>query len=164
MRLKTSSRRERPAVSRSMHVHHTAAQSAPAEQVGRSRWSVWSHGRAARKLRLTGSPCELAVKLPFTARSQLDRNLLTYVPYGSAVSPVCTLEPVKSDSILGRAVEIRSVAGIVYSGIVKSVRPDEELGELFELSSERSAEYRRLVYVADRLAQIRDLEDVEEAS
>jgi hypothetical protein len=69
-----------------------------------------------------------------------------------------------SDSILGRAVEIRSVAGIVYSGIVRSVRPDGEFGELFELGSARSADYRRLVYVADRLAQIRDLEDAEEAS
>jgi hypothetical protein len=119
-------------------------------------------GRA--QVTLTDAPCGLAVKLPFTARSQLDRNLFTYAPCGSAVSPVCSVEPVMSDAILGRAVEIRSVAGIVYSGIVKSVRPDGELGELFELSSERSAEYRRLVYVADRLAQIRDLEDTEEAS
>ena len=164
MRLKTSSRREQPAVSRSKHLHHTPAQSAPAEHEGGSRWSVWSHGRAARKLHLTDAPGGLAVKLSFTARSQLHCNLFSYAPHGSAVSLVCSVEPVRSDSILGRAVEIRSVAGIVYSGIVRSVRPDGELGELFELGSARSADYRRLVYVADRLAQIRDLEDAEEAS
>jgi hypothetical protein len=32
------------------------------------------------------------------------------------------------------------------------------MGELFELHSAQSAEYRRLVYVTDRRAQIRHLE------
>jgi hypothetical protein len=63
-----------------------------------------------------------------------------------------------SDSIIGRNVEIRSTGGIVYRGIVKSVRTDAEMGELFELHSAQSAEYRRLVYVTDRRAQIRHLE------
>jgi hypothetical protein len=66
--------------------------------------------------------------------------------------------------MIGRNVQIRSAAGILYHGIVRSIRPDEELGELFELASARIADYRRLVYVTDRLAQIRELEDTEEAS
>ena len=69
-----------------------------------------------------------------------------------------------SDPMIGRNVEIRSVAGILYRGIVRSIRPDEELGELFELASARTADYRRLVYVTDRLAQIREVEDSEVAS
>jgi hypothetical protein len=66
--------------------------------------------------------------------------------------------------MIGRSVEIRSTAGIVYQGVVRSIRPDDELGELFELASARIADYRRLVYVTDRLAQIREIEDDEVAS
>jgi hypothetical protein len=69
-----------------------------------------------------------------------------------------------SDSIIGRSVEIRSTGGIVYRGIVRSVRADAQRGELFELSSARIAGYRRLVYVTDRRAQISDLERAAEPS
>jgi hypothetical protein len=66
--------------------------------------------------------------------------------------------------MIGRHVEICSNAGIFYRGVVRSIRTDDELGELFELSSPRIAEYRRLVFVTDRLAQIRDIEESEAAS
>jgi hypothetical protein len=47
---------------------------------------------------------------------------------------------------------------MLYSGTVLSIRPDAELGELFELGSDDDPGYRRLVYVADRQAQIGDLD------
>jgi len=60
--------------------------------------------------------------------------------------------------MIGRDVEIRSAAGIRYRGIVRSIRAGDVLGELVELGSTRVADYRRLVYVSDRRAQIRPLE------
>jgi hypothetical protein len=60
--------------------------------------------------------------------------------------------------MIGRRVVIHSTAGMLYSGTVLSIRPDAELGELFELGSDDDPGYRRLVYVADRQAQIGDLD------
>lgn len=64
------------------------------------------------------------------------------------------------DPLLGRAVEIRSTAGIPYRGIVLSIRESGELGELFELGSHDSSTYRRLVHVSDRARQIVESGDV----
>jgi hypothetical protein len=64
---------------------------------------------------------------------------------------------VKHDLILGRAVQIRSNAGIVYRGIVRAIRDGDELGELFELGSAEDRDYRRLVYVTDRAAQVQEI-------
>ena len=61
--------------------------------------------------------------------------------------------------MIGRNVEIRSAAGMVYRGIIKTIREAGELGELFELRSPKDAEYQRLVYVTERLAQIRTIEE-----
>ena len=61
------------------------------------------------------------------------------------------------DPILGCLVEIRSLAGIAYRGVVRSIRPGDEFGELFVLGSDENAEYQRLVYVVDRAVQIRAL-------
>jgi hypothetical protein len=74
------------------------------------------------------------------------------------VNPRPEVPFVTADAMIGRSVEIRSTAGILYHGIVRSIRLDTELGELFELCSARTADYRRLVYVTDRLAQIREVE------
>lgn len=63
----------------------------------------------------------------------------------------------KHDPILGRAVEIRSSGGIVYRGIVRAIRDDQELGELFELGSAEDRDYQRLVYVTDRVAQVQEI-------
>lgn len=60
--------------------------------------------------------------------------------------------------MIGRSVEIRSIAGIAYHGIVRAIRDGGELGELFEIGSEENSEYRRLVFVTDRQAQIQDME------
>ena len=51
--------------------------------------------------------------------------------------------------MIGRSVEVRSVAGILYSGIVRSIRPDEGLGEVFELGKIDNPEYQRFVHVVD---------------
>jgi hypothetical protein len=64
-----------------------------------------------------------------------------------------------SDPLLGRRVEIGSVAGIRYRGVVRSIRDAGELGELFELGSDQDASYQRFVYVVDRLVQVDLLED-----
>lgn len=61
--------------------------------------------------------------------------------------------------MIGRRVEITSTGGIVYWGVVRAIRPAAELGELFELGSEDPG-YRRLVYVSDRTAQIREIPEV----
>jgi hypothetical protein len=63
-----------------------------------------------------------------------------------------------NDPMLGRHVEIRSVNGMAYSGVVDTIRDGGELGELFELGSRQDPRYRRLVYVVDRLVQIRHLD------
>ena len=65
--------------------------------------------------------------------------------------------PVKPDPMMGRHVEIRSAAGIVYRGVVKAIRDGGELGELFELGSPSDADYQRLVHVSDRFAQIAEV-------
>jgi hypothetical protein len=62
------------------------------------------------------------------------------------------------DPIIGCLVEIRSVAGIAYRGVVRSIRPDKGLGEIFELGSEVRADYQRLVHVVDRSVQIRRID------
>jgi hypothetical protein len=62
------------------------------------------------------------------------------------------------DAMLGRSVEIRSVAGIDYAGVVRSIRAVDELGEIFELGSDEDALYQRFVHVVDRLVQIRAIE------
>lgn len=61
--------------------------------------------------------------------------------------------------MIGKHVEIRSTGGIVYRGVVRIVRDAGNLGELFELASLDDPEYHRLVYVADRQAQIRKVDD-----
>lgn len=66
------------------------------------------------------------------------------------------------DPLIGRSVELLSPAGIAYRGVITSIRPSEGLGELFVLGSADGSSYQRLVYVEDRLAQIRDLESVPE--
>jgi len=58
--------------------------------------------------------------------------------------------------MIGRRVEILSTGGIQYFGIVRAIKDGGELGELFELGSD-DPEYRRLVYVVDRAAQIREI-------
>lgn len=63
-----------------------------------------------------------------------------------------------ADSMLGRNVEIRSTAGIVYHGIVRSIARSDDAGELFELCSADDRQYQRFVYVAERRAQIREIE------
>lgn len=66
---------------------------------------------------------------------------------------------VEIDSLIGSDVEICSISGIAYRGVVNSIRDKEDLGELFELASAHDPTYRRLVYVVDRCAQIRHIED-----
>lgn len=61
----------------------------------------------------------------------------------------------KSDPLVGQNVEIRSAGGIAYHGIVRSIEPDDVLGELFELGSDDDPDYQRFVFVADRRIQIR---------
>jgi hypothetical protein len=65
-----------------------------------------------------------------------------------------------TDPLLGRAVEIFSVNGMRYEGVVMAIRDRGELGELFELGSHDDPSYHRLVYVTDRLVQIRDLSTI----
>jgi len=65
---------------------------------------------------------------------------------------------VMTDPLLGREVEIHSPAGIVYSGVVRSIGVDEGLGEIFELGSATNAGYQRFVHVVDRLVQIRRID------
>jgi hypothetical protein len=60
-----------------------------------------------------------------------------------------------SDSLLGHLVEIRSVAGILYEGRVRSIKQVDDLGELFELGSDANATFQRFIHVVDRLVQIR---------
>ena len=67
------------------------------------------------------------------------------------------LAPVPHDPMLGRSVEVRSPAGILYYGIVRSIRRNGGLGELFELGATDGSAYQRLVYVTDRTVQIREL-------
>jgi hypothetical protein len=59
--------------------------------------------------------------------------------------------------MLGRNVEVSSPAGILYYGIVRSIRRNGGLGELFELGSTDGSPYQRLVYVTDRTIQIREI-------
>lgn len=62
---------------------------------------------------------------------------------------------VASDPLIGREVEIHSVSGIPYHGVVVRIEDRGDLGELFELGSVTDPSYHRLVYVVDRPAQIR---------
>ena len=66
-----------------------------------------------------------------------------------------------NDPLVGRAVEITSMNGIAYTGVVGTIGDRGELGELFELRSPQDPRYRRLVYVVDRLRQIRYLESAD---
>jgi hypothetical protein len=59
------------------------------------------------------------------------------------------------DPLLGRLVEIHSVAGIVYEGCVRSIKQVEDIGEIFELGSDVNADFQRFIHVVDRLVQIR---------
>jgi hypothetical protein len=61
--------------------------------------------------------------------------------------------------MIGRRVEITSTGGIVYRGIVRSIKDADDLGELFELARRGDPAYRRLVYVVDRAAQVREVDD-----
>lgn len=65
---------------------------------------------------------------------------------------------VKPDPMLGRLVEIRSLADIVYHGVIRSIRDAGELGELFELGSDTNDQYQRFIHVVDRLVQIREFD------
>jgi hypothetical protein len=59
-----------------------------------------------------------------------------------------------TEPLIGRTVEIFSVNGIRYDGIVMAIRDRGEMGELFELGSHEDPTYHRLVYVTDRLVQV----------
>lgn len=59
-----------------------------------------------------------------------------------------------ADILVGKQVEIRSVAGIHYAGVIRAITPDEGLGEIFELGSSTNPDYQRFVHVVDRLVQI----------
>jgi hypothetical protein len=61
------------------------------------------------------------------------------------------------DPLLGRLVEIHSVAGILYEGLIRSIRQVEDVGEIFELGSDANADYQRFIHVVDRLVQIREI-------
>ena len=61
--------------------------------------------------------------------------------------------------MIGRHVEITSSGGILYRGIVHSIHGVDEQGELFELARWDDPTYRRLVYVVDRGAQVREVDD-----
>ena len=67
----------------------------------------------------------------------------------------------KDDPLIGRSVEIRSTSGIPYTGVIDTIRDRGELGELFELRSAWDSRHRRLVYVVDRLTQIRCFESAD---
>jgi hypothetical protein len=56
--------------------------------------------------------------------------------------------------MIGRRVEIRSRAGTVYRGVVRSIRDGGTLGEIIELGSAEDPEYQRLVFVTDRTTQV----------
>ena len=62
------------------------------------------------------------------------------------------------DRLIGRAVEIQSSGGVVYNGIVKSIRPDLGQGELFELGAADTPSYQRYVFVTNRAWQIREVD------
>lgn len=63
----------------------------------------------------------------------------------------------KPDPMLGRRVEIRSLGGIVYDGVIRSIRDAGDFGEIFELGSEINEHYQRFIHVTDRLVQIREI-------
>jgi hypothetical protein len=65
--------------------------------------------------------------------------------------------PFEDEPVIGRSVEIRSGAGIVYCGVVRSIEHYGDDGELFELGSAEDDRYQRLVFVTDRALQIREL-------
>jgi hypothetical protein len=56
--------------------------------------------------------------------------------------------------LLGRFVEITSRGGIVYRGTVREIRHSDD-GEMFALAPATSASNERLVYVTNRVEQIR---------
>ena len=59
------------------------------------------------------------------------------------------------DPLLGRLVEIHSVAGIAYEGRIRSIKQVEDIGEIFELRSDANGDFQRFIHVVDRLVQIR---------
>ena len=67
-----------------------------------------------------------------------------------------------SDPLLGHLVEIHSVGGIVYEGRVRSIKQLEDIGEIFELRSDTSADFQRFIHVVDRLVQIHEIESAPE--
>lgn len=79
----------------------------------------------------------------------LRRNLRT------AFTPIRYGHRSVADFLIGKHVEIRSVAGISYTGVVRAIAPDEGLGEIFELGSPTNPAYQRFVHVVDRAVQIR---------
>jgi hypothetical protein len=66
--------------------------------------------------------------------------------------------PFEDESTIGRNVEIRSAAGIVYYGIVRSIERHGDAGELFELGSGEHDRYQRYVFVTDRSSQVREID------
>lgn len=64
------------------------------------------------------------------------------------------MERLTQDDIVGREVVIRSIADIVYAGVVRSIGADAGEGELFELGRVGDAAYQRLVYVKNRRERI----------
>jgi hypothetical protein len=61
----------------------------------------------------------------------------------------------KSATIVGDEVIVRSAAGIEYAGHVRSIRQLDDGGELFELGRYGDVAYQRFVYVSDRALQVR---------
>jgi hypothetical protein len=58
------------------------------------------------------------------------------------------------DTLIGRKVDVYSVNGIRYGGVVLRIQDKGDFGELFELGSATDPSYRRLVYVVDRATQV----------
>ncbi len=60
-----------------------------------------------------------------------------------------------ADELIGRDVVIRSVAGIEYDGVVRSICSEDGVAELFELGRRRDPAYQRFVIVRQRADQVR---------
>jgi hypothetical protein len=73
-------------------------------------------------------------------------------------------QPGCQDPVVGKIVEARSVGGVSYAGVVRAVRYAGELGELFELGSPDDPGYRRLVLVADRATDLRELDALDDVA
>jgi hypothetical protein len=68
------------------------------------------------------------------------------------------MQPSDKDPLIGKRIDVRSAGGILYSGIVLSIRRDGSGGEIFELETGHRPSYRRFVQVKNRAAQIRALD------